>query len=95
MTWRRGFWRLWLVASVLWAAGLTIYAIFVMWDYARAVRAAGADPGPMLYDIAALLIAVLIPPALVLAMGLVIGWIISGFGSPDSAAGKDAPRQGE
>jgi hypothetical protein len=106
MSWRRGFWRLWLVLSLLWIVAVGVYAWkeepWVMSSRMRtcmdAKEAQGANllscfeyteiarlrQGPVgSADIAAAAkeyaAFALIPPLVVLGLGLLGAWVASGF----------------
>jgi hypothetical protein len=75
MNWRRGMFRLWLVASVLWIGLMSVagYArIIVPWRN-------GADFISISSDIAQFFAVAFGPVLAVLMIGTMVGWVLSGF----------------
>jgi len=75
MNWQRGLFRLWLVASVIWVALMSLAA------YQKVIipRLNGASSHPIGTDVAHFFGVALGPVVAVLALGMISGWIISGF----------------
>jgi len=67
-TWRRGFFRLWLVLSVPWIVGSVIVAFYEMW-------AGNWSFSEMLFVLAFDLAL----PVTVYVLGLIVAWVTKGF----------------
>ena len=70
MNWLRGLFRLWLVASVLGGGGLMVFWAsqkqILVWSIAKE-------------NLGLLVMATLVPPALIFLMGHVLAWVQKGF----------------
>jgi hypothetical protein len=66
MDWRRGLFRLWVMASVIWV--VAVIALFLP-------AALGED----LHGWFGLAAFVVLPPVLLLMLGRTLGWVLSGF----------------
>ena len=82
MNWTRGLWRLWLVASIAYAALAGFFAWRAMWD-ARLARNPFADlipNNPITWDEGGqIALIVCLPPLLVLVLGYGAAWVVRGF----------------
>lgn len=77
LNWRRGLWRLWVLASSAWGLGWSVY--LTIW----ALRS-GLTPG----DLLAIPVLLFGPPLALLVFGLATSWAFKGF-LPDKAAPED------
>lgn len=71
--WKRGLLKAWLALSLLWAAGFTIYLGSILVDLLG-----GAQISPIVIGVSLLYLLPLgiLPPALVLAIGSLIVWLV-------------------
>jgi CHASE2 domain-containing sensor protein len=79
LNWRRGLWRLWVLASSAWLLGWGVY--LSIW----AIRS-GFETG----DLLAIPVLLLGPPLALLVFGLATSWAFKGF-LPDKTAPDDQP----
>jgi hypothetical protein len=86
MSWRRGLFRLWLVASVVWIACIlaVAYKAGAFEWFTRPPLPAGFSFIDPLEDLRLLPVWALTPPLAVGVALLLIGWIVDGFHSPRS-----------
>ena len=91
MDWRRGLFRLWLVLSLCWIAGVGVYAwnrepglSFLQFGYEIASSPEKQNEreivGGLNAELAKRYVAyVLLPPLITLALGLVGAWVVTAF----------------
>jgi len=72
LNWRRGFFRLWILASIAWVLGWSIYVVIA------AFRGGWGSSGDF-FAVAVILVG---PPLALLAFGLAAAWAFKGF-APD------------
>lgn len=77
LNWRRGLWRLWVLASSAWGLGWSVY--LSIW----AIRS-GLTPG----DLLAIPVLLFGPPLALLVFGLATSWAFKGF-LPDKPPAED------
>lgn len=78
LNWRRGMFRVWLLASAAWLMGWIIYLILY------GLRAGFRDTG----DVLVIPILLFGPPIALLLFGIAAGWAFRGFNIEDRSAGK-------
>ncbi|QHO72320.1 hypothetical protein ACH79_06455 [Bradyrhizobium sp. CCBAU 051011] len=80
MTWSRGFFRLWIVATIIWLGLAWMFESNWLSNNARYYREYGI-PGAPSVDRSEIIFIIAVP-LVVLMLGLVVRWVLVGFHQP-------------